>query len=43
MAYAFMAALAVARMIREGTPFEQTGVPKCMETTQARLDLGKAQ
>jgi len=42
MAYAFMAALAVARMIREGTSFEQTDVPRCMETTQARLDVGEA-
>ena len=38
-ATAFLAALAVARMIREEIPFEQTGVPMCMETTQARLDV----
>ncbi|MCJ1390512.1 hypothetical protein MMC18_003372 [Xylographa bjoerkii] len=41
-AFAFMAALAVARMIKEGIPFEQTGVPMCMETTQARLDVAEA-
>ncbi|CZR66791.1 related to oxidoreductase [Phialocephala subalpina] len=41
-ALAFLAARAVARMIREGISFEQTGVPKCMETTRARLDAGKA-
>ncbi|RDW57200.1 hypothetical protein BP5796_12650 [Coleophoma crateriformis] len=39
MAIAFMAALAVARMIREGISFDQTGVPSCLETTQARLDV----
>ena len=42
MAFAFMAALAVARMVREGISFKQTGVPRCMETTQARLDVGEA-
>lgn len=42
MALSFMAALAVARMIREGISFEQTGVPMCMKTTQARLDEGEA-
>jgi hypothetical protein len=42
MALAFMAALAVARMIREGISFEQTGVPRCMETTQARLGVTEA-
>lgn len=40
MAFAFMAARAVARMIREGISFEQTGVPTCMKTTEARLDGG---
>jgi hypothetical protein len=43
MAFAFMAARAVARLIKDGISFEQTGVPKCMETTQARLDVGKTQ
>lgn len=42
MVFAFMAGLAVARMVREGISLEQTGVPKCMETTQARLDTGEA-
>lgn len=37
MALAFMASRAVACMIRDGIPFEQTGVPGCMETTHARL------
>lgn len=42
MAMAFIAAQGVARMIREGISFDKTGVPRCMETTQARLDGGKA-
>lgn len=42
MALAFLAALAVARMIREGIPFEQTEVPSCMKTTHARLDVDEA-
>lgn len=40
MAFAYMAALAVARMVREEISFEQTGVPSCLKTTQARLDRG---
>lgn len=40
MALAFMAALAVARMVRDQISFEQTGVPMCMKTTQARLNGG---
>lgn len=42
MAMAFMAARGVARMIGEGIPFEETGIPMCMKTTQARLDEAKA-
>ncbi|KAL4733575.1 hypothetical protein BDV11DRAFT_175555 [Aspergillus similis] len=38
MALAFVAARGVARMVTKGIPFEQTGIPKCMETTQARLN-----
>lgn len=38
MTMAFLAALGVARMITEGISFEETGVPKCMKTTQERLD-----
>jgi len=39
-ALAFLAAQGVARMIREGVSFDETGIPRCMETTQARLDAG---
>lgn len=42
MAFAFMATHAVARMFTEGVSFEQTGVARCMETTQARLDMVEA-
>lgn len=38
MLLAFLAALGVARMIKEGISFEDTGVPKCMKTTTERLD-----
>jgi len=41
MALAFESVLAVARMIREGISFKETGVPKCMETTQDRLNVGE--
>ena len=41
-AMAFLAALGIARMIREGVPFEETGVPMCMKTTRARLDAGRS-
>jgi len=41
IALAFESALAVARMIREEISFKETGVPKCMETTQARVNVGE--
>ncbi|KAL4909342.1 hypothetical protein BDW74DRAFT_146409 [Aspergillus multicolor] len=39
MAYAFEAARGVARMVREGISFEETGIPKCMKTTEARMSV----
>ena len=41
-ALAFLAARAVASMIRDGVSFQETGVPACMESTLARLDEAKA-
>ncbi|RDW78672.1 NAD(P)/FAD-dependent oxidoreductase [Aspergillus mulundensis] len=37
MAYAFEAARGVARMVRDEICFEETGIPKCMKTTEARI------
>lgn len=34
----FLAAKGIARMIREGIPFEETGVPRLYRTSQERLD-----
>lgn len=39
---AFIAALGIARMIKEGISFEDTGIPMCMKTTQVRIDASKA-
>lgn len=33
----FLAAKGIAKMIREGTPFENSGIPRIFKTTEARL------
>lgn len=38
MAQIFGASKALARMVVEGVPFEQTGLPALFKETQARLD-----
>ncbi|KAI9732058.1 MAG: hypothetical protein M1818_007653 [Claussenomyces sp. TS43310] len=34
----FLAAKGIARMVRDGIPFEDTGIPSAFKTTQQRLD-----
>ena len=34
----YLSALGIAKMVRDGTEFEGTGVPRMFKTTQERLD-----
>lgn len=41
MPVVFLSALGIAKMVREGVKFEDTGVPRLFQTTQERLEKAK--
>lgn len=41
MAFIFLSALGIARMVLHDVPFCDTGVPACLETTGERLGWGQ--